>query len=80
MDDKIRIFWLAVGVLAACFLYFFLVTFLPIPSTGNKYADMVVPFLLGSGVGVIVGFHWGSSEGSQEKNKLLAGAKEEPKP
>lgn len=75
MDEKTRIFWLGVGLMTACFAYFFVVTFISLPTSGAKYADMIVPFLLGSGLGAIAGFYWGSSEGSSQKNTLLG-----PKP
>jgi hypothetical protein len=69
-----RLLGLAFFLLTSILSYTFCVTFLPIPETGTKYADMALPFLLGSGIGAIVGYFFGSSEGSQEKNTLISQA------
>ena len=77
IDNRILAF--AFYVVTVCFIYFFTVTFMPLPSGGSKYADMVVPFLLGSGFGLIGGFYWGSSDGSKQKTELLTKKDSEPK-
>ena len=71
MDDKTKIFWLGVAVVFGCLIYIACVTFLPIPPTGIKYADMAVPFLLGSGFGMVIGYYWGTSQGSSDKSKTI---------
>jgi hypothetical protein len=67
---------MAMYVLTFVFIYIFCVTFIRIPETGTKYADMALPFLLGSGVGAIVGFYFGSSEGSAQSKEIANKAME----
>jgi positive regulator of sigma E activity len=45
---------LAVLVILASFVYFFCVTFIPIPDTGEDNAKYIVGFLVGTGVGSII--------------------------
>ena len=53
MKVAVFILVLIIGYLAAA-------TFLPIPESGIKLADMIVPYFLGI-IGVMVGYYWGSS-------------------
>jgi len=48
-------------------LYFFLATFTEV--LNEHFADLILGFLLGSVVGVMMNFYYGSSEGSKEKDK-----------
>jgi hypothetical protein len=50
-------FW---GVISA--VYFFAVTFLPIPPAGENFANIILGFLLGTAVSTIINFFFGSSE------------------
>jgi hypothetical protein len=50
-------FW---GVVSA--VYFFAVTFLPIPPAGENFANIILGFLLGTAVSTIINFFFGSSE------------------
>jgi len=50
----------AVILILIMLLYMAAVTFLPMPSTGEKQANTIVPFLLGI-VATLVGFYWGNS-------------------
>ncbi len=50
-------FW---GVVSA--VYFFAVTFLPIPTAGENFANIILGFLLGTAVSTIINFFFGSSE------------------
>jgi hypothetical protein len=50
-------FW---GVVSA--VYFFAVTFLPIPAAGENFANIILGFLLGTAVSTIINFFFGSSE------------------
>lgn len=70
--QKKRLFRLMLFLFIVCFAYFGAVTFLPLPETGIKYADMIVPFLLGTAVGTMITYNWGGSAGSSEKNALMA--------
>jgi hypothetical protein len=50
-------FW---GVVSA--VYFFAVTFLPIPPAGENFANIILGFLLGTAVSTIINFFFGSSD------------------
>lgn len=70
--NQCKIFWLAVSVIFAILILCTSVIFVPIPETGEKYADMVIPFILGSGFGAIISMYFGTSEGSKTKNQVIA--------
>ena len=50
-------FWGAVSA-----VYFFAVTFLPIPPAGENFANIILGFLLGTAVSTIINFFFGSSD------------------
>jgi hypothetical protein len=60
------------GLLGVVMLYLFLVTFRTIPPTGIENAKTIVPFLLGSVLGTVVGWKYGTSKSSEDKNKTIA--------
>ena len=77
--EKKVLYTLAAGCLFVGFLYVFSVTFVPIPTTGVDHAKVALGFVLGTVVGGIVMYFWGSSKGSTDKNEMLAG-KTPPQP
>lgn len=68
MAEKSKLLYFAMGVVSACIVYFFCVTFIPIPTTGQRYSDIILGALIGSGFTAILQFYWGSSKGSQDKD------------
>lgn len=70
--NQTDIFRFAVSVVFAILMLCAAVIFIPIPESGEKYADMVIPFILGSGFGVIVSMYFGTSEGSKTKNQTIS--------
>jgi hypothetical protein len=66
--DSDKSFWLAVGVLFAAFAYLFYAT----EKFGAEFAKMIVPFLLGTAIGTIINWRWGSSKGSEQKTAIMA--------
>lgn len=42
-------------------IYFFSVTFFPLPSEGKDFANIILGFLLGTAVSTIIGYFYGSS-------------------
>jgi hypothetical protein len=54
----------AVLILVLIFSYMTAATFLPIPKSGIKLADTIVPYLLGV-FGAITGYYWGASSKGQ---------------
>ncbi len=71
MEKKV-ILGMAIGVLLISFAYLFMVTFLPIPQSGQKHSETVVGFLLGSGITFILAYYYGTSKSSSEKNETIA--------
>jgi len=71
MDAKKQLLYFAIGIVAVCFVYFFCVTFIKIPEGGQRYADLILGFLIGTAVASVLNFYWGSSKGSQDKNDLI---------
>lgn len=67
-----KVFWFGFYVISVVMTYIGAVTFIPLGESGVKYADIAVPFLLGSGFGLIVGFYYQSTQASADKTKLLA--------
>jgi hypothetical protein len=53
---------LSVLMVIAVMGYLFSVTFVAMPTTGVKYADIAVPLLLGTVIGGVVGFWFGASK------------------
>ena len=64
---------IALLLLMVVMVYLFCVTFLPMTDDGADMAKTIVPFLLGSVVGTLIGFYWGN------KHKQ-AGEEEPPSP
>jgi len=52
-------------------LYFFFVTFIPMPQGGRDFANIILGFLLGTAVATIISFFYGSSKSSKEKTDAL---------
>ena len=48
-------------------VYFFLVTFLEVPKTGEAFANFILGFLTGTAVATIIGFFYGGAAKSEEK-------------
>jgi len=56
--DPCRVLSLGWGVFLFSMVYFFAVTFIPIPETGEDNAKYIVGFLVGTGVGSIISFYF----------------------
>jgi len=56
------IFWYSWFWAVATTAYFFSVTFIPIPEQGQRFADIILGFLLGTAVATIIGFFYGNSK------------------
>lgn len=53
-------------------VYFFGVTFIPIPPEGQQSANTILGVLIASVVGVMFAYFYGSTRGGTEKSRLLA--------
>jgi len=64
---------------AASFLYFFMVSFMPIENRNRDFINIILGFLIGTAVNSLIRFFYGSSNKSQEdtdkKQKEMAGDK-----
>ena len=70
-EDKVFLAKLAIFIISVCFIYFFAVTFIPLPKSGERFADVILGVLLGSGFTVVIAFFFGSSKGSADKNTTI---------
>lgn len=52
-------------------LYFFAVTFAPMPAGGRDFANIILGFLLGTAVATIISFFYGSSKSSKDKTEAI---------
>lgn len=66
-----KLFYFAIGIVGLCFVYFFCITFLGVPETSQRYADLILGFLVGTAFASIINFYWGSSEGSKNKDEKI---------
>jgi hypothetical protein len=71
--DSKGVLKLAVFIIAISMLYFFGITFVPLPESGEDNAKYISGFLVGTGLASIIGYYWG---GAAKK----PGGPDEPKP
>jgi len=73
-DDKFAkrfIYYYAAIVTAVSFIYFFMVTFGTVPDANKHFADIILGFMLGTLIGTIIVYFYGSSTGSVKKNETM---------
>jgi len=70
--EKVILYVMQTAILAAAFGYLWAVTFLVMPDTGQDHSKTIVGFLLGTVVGTIIAYNWGSSKGSADKSEAAA--------
>lgn len=69
--SKHFIYWFAWYWSVGSTLYFFSVTFLPMPEGGRDFANIILGFLLGTAVATIISFFYGSSKSSKDKTEAM---------
>lgn len=52
----------AAGVTAASFIFFFRIVFGTIPEDNQQYANLILGFLIGSGIPTFLGYYFGMSQ------------------
>ena len=78
-DDGTRKFtqYYAWALTGASFVYFFMVSFMPVDNRNRDFINIILGFLIGTAVNSLIRFFYGSSNKSQEavdqKQKELAG-------
>jgi hypothetical protein len=73
-EDKFAkhfIYWFAWYWSIGSTLYFFCVTFAPMPEGGRDFANIILGFLLGTAVATIISFFYGSSKSSKDKTDVI---------
>lgn len=63
----------ALFMVAASFAYIAAITFLAVPKENQRFADTVLGFLLGTLLGTLITFFYGSSKSNQSKDAVIAG-------
>ena len=74
MKSKFEKHFLMVFAIYACsmgFVYIYLITFIPIPKDNVRFADTTLGFVLGSCIGLVLSYFYGSSKGSADKSKMI---------
>ncbi len=69
---RLFVYWYAIGITTLSFIYFFAVTFISIDDDQRQIANIILGFLLGIGLGTIIAFFYGTSNGTLSKNKQIA--------
>ncbi|NOU50228.1 hypothetical protein HG263_06685 [Pseudoalteromonas sp. JBTF-M23] len=73
-DDKVAkrfVYQYAWFLTVSTFIYIGCITFIDIAPPATRYADTVLGFLLGTTLGAILQFFYGSSQGSKDKTNSL---------
>lgn len=63
--------YFAVGIFVASFIYIGCITFMEVPEKNQRFADTVLGFLLGTLLGTLITFFYGSSKSSQAKDQTI---------
>jgi len=69
--SKRFVYYYASFVTFISFLYIFMITFMVIPESSERFADTVLGFLLGVGLSSIINYFFGSSKSSKDKTAHL---------
>jgi hypothetical protein len=61
----------AAGVTAASFVFFFRITFGVIPDDNQQYANLILGFLIGSGIPTFLGYYFGMSQSTSKTTEKI---------
>ena len=73
-EDKFAkrfVYYYAIGITSFSFVYFFAVTMMTLDVDQRTIANIILGFLLGTGLATIISFFYGTSYGSLQKNKQI---------
>lgn len=71
--------WFGASIVLVAFIYIFCITFIPVPAANAKFVDIILGFLIGTMFGTVINFYFGSSNSSNEKDKMIQQIKVENK-
>ena len=71
---KLFIYWYAIGMTITSFVYFFTITLIELSDTQDTRANIILGFLLGTGLTTIIAFFYGTTKKNQEQQKAIAEA------
>lgn len=71
--SKRFVYWFALFWAAVATTYIFTITFIEIPDDNQRFADVVLGFLLGTVIAQVINFFFGSSRSSQRKDEVIGG-------
>ncbi len=60
----------ATAVTAVSFLFFFRIVFYPIPDENQQYANLILGFLIGSGLSTFLGYYFGTSQSTKARTAM----------
>ena len=70
--EKLLLLRFQIFITVMTFGYIVLITVADLPETGVEFAKIVLPFLLGTVVGTVVAYNWGTSASSALKTDMLS--------
>jgi hypothetical protein len=62
---------IAIVSILFAFGYTIAITFIPIPEPNIRFADVSQGFIMGTIVAGVIGFYFGTSQGSVDKNQII---------
>ncbi len=63
--------YLTTGILVASFGFIFAITFIPIPEDNQRIVDMITGGLIVSGISTIIGYYYGASKSSKDREAKI---------
>jgi len=69
-DKQMRLI-AALIIFTTAMIYISFCTFMTLPKGGERIADTTVGFLLGTCIGSLIAYYWGTSHSSSEKNETI---------
>lgn len=58
-------------IIATVMAYIFCVSFLKVPEENKAYVNVILGFVLGSGLGTLIGWRWGTAKSSEDKTRTI---------
>ncbi len=70
-QDNRLITWLAIGLVAVAVIYFFCVTFVPVPAASRDFANIILGVMTGGAFMGVINFYFGSSKSGRDKDASI---------